>query len=149
MKAMLISIMTTEGELIEFLTGKFGHFCDDSADKLSKNSVYLNRERKGRPRRTDRFDVYGDIHHRNSEKTVDDIIEASLDCADLDELEAVKRGAYRHKNRTHPLLEDNKIYNIEDFFQTILAKDFYTAAAIFITSTEKTKTKIINKLKQY
>ncbi len=140
---MQITLTTTENDLSKFLHDKFAYLSDDSATEIFRGSHQRVIPARGRPRDANKFDIYEKIRNRVVGKTVDNVIVSSLSDECLIEVENIKRASYRQKNRTHHLLDEARIYDVNDFSCAVLAKRFDVAAAIFVTAQEKTKQRII------
>lgn len=140
---------STEQEVYEFLQKRFAHLDDASARSIAVSDDYLQRHRPGRPRQSERNEIYESVSKRTEDATIDDTIAAALSDEELTGIDNLKRNYHRHVNRKHALLDPSRIYNEDDFFDALLAKQFDVAAAIFITSETVTRGKIISFLNQY
>jgi hypothetical protein len=140
---------TTEQEVREFLQERFCRLDDASACSISVSAGYLQMLRPGKPRQSERFEIFEAVSDRAADTTIEDTIETALSAEQLEYVDNLKRNYHRHQNRKHALLDSSRIYNEDDFLDALLSKHFEVAAAIFVTAAAITKDKILLFLNQY
>ncbi|MDV2964654.1 hypothetical protein RZ532_01600 [Nitratireductor aquimarinus] len=148
-QAMKFTPKTTEEQVRNFLRRRFAYLDDANAHSVAESISHLRQRRRGKPRQSERDEIYEAVSKRAEDATIDDAIAAALSDEELAEIDNLKRNYHRHVNRKHALLDLSRIYNEDDFFDALLAKQFDVAAAIFITSETVTRGKIISFLNQY
>lgn len=132
---MKFTLESTEDEVRNFLRRRFAHLDDASARSVAESVAHSRQRRKGKPRRSERNEIYESVSNREDGSTIDETIATSLTDDELADIDNLKRNYHRHVNRTHALLDPSRIYNEDDFLDAALAKQFDIAAAIFSTWT--------------
>ena len=146
---MKFTINSTENDVLEYLQQRYAHLDDVSARSIIDSEGYLRTRRKGKQRSHDGVDHFVTVAQRPEGTSIDDAFEALLSDDDNENSDSKKRTYFRQAKRAHKLLDPRHTYNEDDFCDAILAKQFDVAAAIFKTSGEQTKRKIVVFLNRY